>query len=73
VGPNGERIVLPEAAFYVLERVAEVLARGDAVTVVPVGKELTTQQAADLLNISRHLEDIVARVRSWLSWRADPT
>jgi excisionase family DNA binding protein len=53
VGPNGERIVLPEAAFYVLERVAEVLARGDAVTVVPVGKELTTQQAADLLNISR--------------------
>jgi excisionase family DNA binding protein len=53
VGPNGEHIVLPESAFYVLERVAEVLARGDAITVVPVGKELTTQQAADLLNVSR--------------------
>jgi excisionase family DNA binding protein len=53
VGPSGERIALPEAAFYVLERVAEVLARGDAITVVPMGKELTTQQAADLLNVSR--------------------
>jgi|SRR5580658_7790585 excisionase family DNA binding protein len=53
IGPAGERIPLPEAAFYVLERVAEVLARGDAITVVPVGKELTTQQAADLLNVSR--------------------
>jgi excisionase family DNA binding protein len=53
VGPGGESIPVPESVFYVLERVAEVLARGDAITVVPVGKELTTQQAADLLNMSR--------------------
>lgn len=53
VGPLGERIPVPETVFYVLERVVEVLARGDAVTVVPVGKALTTQQAADLLNVSR--------------------
>lgn len=53
VGPDGESIPLPESVFYVLERVAEVMARGDSLTVVPVGKEVTTQQAADLLNVSR--------------------
>jgi len=53
VGPKGESIPLPESVFYVLERVAEVLARGDSITVVPVGREVTTQQAADLLNVSR--------------------
>lgn len=53
VGPKGESIALPESVFYVLERIAEVLARGDSITVVPVGREVTTQQAADLLNVSR--------------------
>jgi len=52
-GPKGERIAIPESVFYVLARVAEVLARGDAVTVVPTEQEITTQQAADLLNVSR--------------------
>ena len=28
-----------------LERVAEIMARGDSITVVPVGKEVTNQQA----------------------------
>ena len=53
LGPNGERLDLPESVFYVLERVAEVLGRGDSITIVPVGREVTTQQAADLLNVSR--------------------
>lgn len=53
VGPDGKATEVPESIFYVLERVAEVLARGDSITVVPVGKEITTQQAADLLNVSR--------------------
>ncbi len=53
VGPTGESIAIPESVFRVLERVAEVMARGDSITVVPVGRELTTQQAADLLNVSR--------------------
>jgi excisionase family DNA binding protein len=53
VGPKGESILLPESVFYVLERVAEVMARGDSITVVPTGREVTTQQAAGLLNVSR--------------------
>ena len=53
VGPGGEAISIPESVFCVLERVAEVMARGDSVTVVTVGKEVTTQQAADLLGVSR--------------------
>lgn len=53
LGPNGEALKLPEAMFFLLERIAEVMARGDAITIVPVGKEVTTQQAADLLNVSR--------------------
>jgi excisionase family DNA binding protein len=53
VGPDGVRVDVPEAVFHVLVRVAEVMARGDAITVVPVGRALTTQQAADILNVSR--------------------
>jgi excisionase family DNA binding protein len=53
VGPNGEEIALPAPLYPLLARLVEVLARGDAVTIVPVGKELTTQQAADILNVSR--------------------
>lgn len=53
LSPSGEVTELPESALILLERVIEVLARGDALTVVPVGKELTTQQAANLLNVSR--------------------
>lgn len=53
VGPSGQSIPIPNAVFFLLERVAEVLASGDAITLVPVGKELTTQQAADILNVSR--------------------
>ena len=53
VSPTGEETPVPVSLVLLLERVAEVLAAGDAVTVVPVGKELTTQQAADILNVSR--------------------
>jgi excisionase family DNA binding protein len=53
VSPTGEETELPESVFLLLERIIEVLARGDAITVVPVDKELTTQQAANILNVSR--------------------
>lgn len=62
IGANGEQVEMPEAVFHFVVRVAEVLAKGDAVTVVPVGKLLTTQQAADILNISRqHLVTLLEK------------
>ena len=53
VGPRGEEIALPESLFQVLRQLAYHLAQGQAVSVVPLNKELTTQQAADILNVSR--------------------
>lgn len=45
--------------MHLLERIAQAMARGDAVAVVPVGRDLTTQQAANLLNVSRYLVRLV--------------
>lgn len=53
VGPRGEEIELPESLFRVLRQIVYYLAHGRAVSVVPLNKELTTQEAADILNVSR--------------------
>jgi excisionase family DNA binding protein len=53
VGTAGEEQAVPPALLRVLRRVVRIMAREQAVSVLPVEKELTTQQAADLLNISR--------------------
>ena len=46
-------VKLPAAAVGLLLRILEEMARGNAVTIIPVHAELTTQEAADILNISR--------------------
>jgi excisionase family DNA binding protein len=53
VGPNGEQSIIPESLYRVLLEAVKQLARGNGISVLPVTAELTTQQAADLLNVSR--------------------
>lgn len=52
-GDSPEEMVLPSAASQLLVRALSELARGHAVALTPVHAELSTQQAADLLNVSR--------------------
>lgn len=53
VGPDGEAIELPEPIFRLLRQIVPHLKKGHALSLVPLHKELSTQQAADLLNVSR--------------------
>ncbi|MEO3927355.1 helix-turn-helix domain-containing protein [Micromonosporaceae bacterium B7E4] len=49
----GDQVELPSDVYRVLRQVVEALQQGLAVTVAPVTQTLTTQQAADLLGVSR--------------------
>lgn len=48
-----DRIELPESVHAVLKRAVEAMLTGRAVTLAPQSMTLTTQQAADLLGVSR--------------------
>jgi excisionase family DNA binding protein len=51
-GP-GEPLVLPAAAVQLLTGILAEFARGHTMTAYPIPTELTTQEAADLLKVSR--------------------
>ena len=51
--PDGTALTLPQEIFEVLNNVVEAMAAGQGVVIAPVNQRLTTQQAAELLGISR--------------------
>jgi excisionase family DNA binding protein len=53
VTSDGEELDVPPALFGLLVSVAEELGRGNGVSVLPLHRQLTTSEAAQLLNVSR--------------------
>jgi|TARA_R110000868_G_scaffold79908_2_gene227121 excisionase family DNA binding protein len=48
-----QEMILPVSALELLKNILVQMAQGNAITLVPVHAELTTQQAAEILNMSR--------------------
>lgn len=53
VRPDGTQTPLPDEVYQVLKSVVDAMSRGLAITVAPHNTQLTTQEAADLLGVSR--------------------
>jgi excisionase family DNA binding protein len=50
---DGQELVLPRAATRLIAHLLTEMAQGNAVTIIPIHANLTTQEAADYLNVSR--------------------
>src|SRR5450755_2295713 len=48
-----ESLSIPVSVFKLLNNILDEMAKGNTVTIIPVHSELTTRQAADILNVSR--------------------
>jgi excisionase family DNA binding protein len=53
IDPDGKTTEIPESVFHALKLVVQSMARGQTVTLVPHDKDLTTQEAAGILHVSR--------------------
>jgi excisionase family DNA binding protein len=53
VGIDGEEMLLPDSVYQVLRQVTHLMAAGRAISLVPYDHYLSSQEAAELLNVSR--------------------
>jgi len=53
IGPDGIEAEIPASAFAALQTAVRDMAQGLTITLIPHDKELTTREAADILNLSR--------------------
>ncbi|GDX50367.1 hypothetical protein LBMAG26_12260 [Bacteroidota bacterium] len=50
---GGQRLRIPKRALFMLFEIIQTMAEGKSITLIPTDSELSTQQAADLLGVSR--------------------
>ena len=53
VQETGEFITIPKKALTLLSAIIQNMAEGKTISIVPSNSEVSTQQAADMLNVSR--------------------
>lgn len=59
---DGQTLVLPKSVARLLSHILTEMAEGNAVTMIPIHAEMTTQEAANFLNVSRpHLISLLER------------
>lgn len=62
VGDDGEEILLPDSIYQALCQIIHMMAAGQVISLVPYNLHLSSQQASDLLNVSRpHLYKLLDR------------
>jgi excisionase family DNA binding protein len=61
-GDETEDLILPGSAVNMLLAVLTEMSKGNAMTLMPINAELSTQQAAEILNVSRpHLVSLLEK------------
>lgn len=59
---DGQALTLPKSVARLLTHILTEMAEGNAVTLIPIHAEMTTQEAADFLNVSRpHLVGLLEK------------
>ncbi|HEY9851260.1 MAG TPA: helix-turn-helix domain-containing protein [Leptolyngbyaceae cyanobacterium] len=53
VGSNGEEVKIPDYIYQILRDIVRLMASGQRVSIVSDNCQLTTQEAADILKVSR--------------------